>query len=67
MISLKSKEGTTDIHIEGTRADIIADTITICVIMVQIAAEHMSIKPAKALIYITQRALEYFSTRGDTE
>lgn len=61
MITLKSKEGVSDIHVEGTRADIIADAITVCVAMVQIAAEHLQIKPACALIYITQRALEYFS------
>lgn len=65
MITLKSIKGTTDIHTEGTRADIIADAITICVAMVQITAEHLQAKPARALLYITQRALEYFSKEGE--
>lgn len=65
MIELKTKEGTTDIHCEGTRLDLAADAAAIAYSMIHVFAENTHMTPARALIFLTQEHLKQLSNGGD--
>ena len=67
MIELKTKEGVTDIHCEGTRLDIAADAACIFKVAVSVFAQHTGITRARALVFLTQEHLEYLSKEGDNK
>lgn len=67
MIELKSNEGVTDIHCEGTHIDLAADAACISYAMIHILSEHTGITPARALMLLTQQHLQQLSKEGDTE
>lgn len=67
MIELKSNEGVTDIHCEGTRIDIAADAAAIAYSMLHVFAENTHMTPARALVFLTQEHLKQLSKGGETE
>lgn len=67
MIELKTKEGITDVHAEGSRTDLAADAVCIFHASVSVFAQHTGMNRARALILLTQAHLEYLSKEGDTE
>lgn len=67
MISLTSENGVTSTHTTGTRADIIADANCVFVSMSEIVSNYLHISPARALILMTQQALEYYANGGENE
>ena len=67
MIELKTKEGVTDVHEEGSRMDLAFDAVCIFHASVTVFAEHTGMNPARALVYLTQEGLKYLSKEGDTE
>ena len=67
MIELKTKEGITDVHAEGSRMDLAADAACIFHAAVSVFAQHTGITRARALVFLTQEHLEYLSKEGDSE
>ena len=67
MIELKSKEGVTDIHAEGTRLDLAADAACVSYSMICAFAQYTGMPTARALMFLTQQHLQQLAKEGDTE
>lgn len=63
MITITTKAGVTDIHLEGKRLDILAETMCIAEACVKILAEHMDITTGQALLVVNETVLQ--SNRKD--
>lgn len=67
MIELKTKEGVTDIHCEGTRIDLAADAAAIAFSMIKVFAENTHVSSARALVFLTQEHLKQLAKEGENE